>query len=285
MTVRVLTDSGADLPPEVVQALSISVVPLIVLFGDEVLRDGIDLTTDQFFNRIVTSPVHPSTSQPSAGAFQEAFEALAGETDAIVAVLVGAKFSGTVAAAQLARDCVSKRCRIEIVDSQSASLGLGFAVLAAARAAKAGASVEEVVAAAESVVRRQHTLAMLDTLVYARRGGRISRVEALLGNLLHVKPVLSVKEEIRALSRARTRAAGLKRLFELAMDYPDIVEVGVMHATSPNDADMLAGWVRDRLASVPIHIARIGPALGAHGGPGIVGMTVVEGEKALKEVP
>jgi len=279
MNVRVVTDSGADLPFEVVEALSIAVVPLVVLFGDEVLRDGIELTTDQFFERIVTSPVHPSTSQPSAGAFQEAFEGLVGQTDAIVAVLVGAKFSGTVAAAMLARDCVTAPCRIEIVDSEGASLGLGFAVAAAARAAKAGASVEEVIAAAESVVRRQHTLAMLDTLEYARRGGRLSRVEALLGNLLHVKPILSIKTEVRPLSRARTRAAGLKRMFDLAMAYPRIEEVGVMHATTAEDAGMLAGWVRERLPDVPIHIARLGPALGAHGGPGIMAMTVVEGEK------
>ncbi len=279
MTVRVVTDSGADLPPEVVEALSITVVPLVVLLGNEVLRDGIDLTTDQFFERLVTSPVHPSTSQPSVGAFQEAFEGLAGQTDAIVAVLVGAKFSGTVAAALLARDCLAAPCRIEVVDSEGASLGLGFAVAAAARAAKAGADVEEVIAAAESVVRRQHTMAMLDTLEYARRGGRLSRVEALLGNLLHVKPILSIKTEVRPLSRARTRAAGIKRMFDLAMAYPRIEEVGVMHATTPEDAEMLAGWVRERLPDVPIHVARLGPALGAHGGPGIVAMTVVEGEK------
>jgi DegV family protein with EDD domain len=279
MSVRVVTDSGADLPSEVVKALSITVVPLIVLFGDEVLRDGVDLTTGQFFERLVSSPIHPSTSQPSAGAFQEVYEGLAAETDAIVSVHIGARFSGTVAAAELARDCLTKRCRVEIVDSEGASLGLGFAVAAAARAAKAGASVEEVIAAAESVVRRQHTMAMLDTLEYARRGGRLSRVEALLGNLLHVKPVLSVKTEIRPLSRARTRAAGLKRLFDLAMAYPDIEEAGVMHATSPEDAEMLAGWVRDCLPGVPVHVTRIGPALGAHGGPGIMAMTVVEGEK------
>ncbi|HUS81912.1 MAG TPA: DegV family protein [Dehalococcoidia bacterium] len=279
MSVRVVTDSGADLPPEVVEALSITVVPLVVLFGDEVLRDGIDLTTEQFFERLLTSPVYPSTSQPSAGVLQEAFEGLAGQTDAIVAVHVGAEFSGTVAAATLARDSLATPCRIEVVDSEGASLGLGFAVLAAARAAKAGASVEEVVAAAESVVRRHHTLALLDTLEYARRGGRIGRVEGLLGNLLHVKPVLSIKTEVRSLSRSRTRAAGLKRLFDLAMAYPRIEEVGVMHATSPEDAEMVAGWVRERLPDVPIRRARLGPALGAHGGPGIVAMTVVEGEK------
>jgi len=279
MTVRVVTDSAADLPREVVEALSITVIPLVVLFGDEAFRDGIDLTTGQFFEKLVSSPVHPSTSQPSVGAFQEVYEALAGQTDTIVSVHIGAKFSGTVAAAEVARDCLGKRCRIEIVDSQGASLGLGFAVAAAARAAKEGASVEGVIAAAESVVRRQHTLAMLDTLEYARRGGRLSRVEALLGNLLHVKPILSVKTEIRPLSRTRTRAAGLKRMFDLAMAYPGIEQVGVMHATSPEDAEMLAGWVQERLQNVPVHITRIGPALGAHGGPGIMAMTIVEGEK------
>ena len=280
MTVRVLTDSGADLPPEVVEALSITVVPLVILFGDKVFRDGIDLTTDQFFEKLVTSPVHPSTSQPSAGAFQEAFQGLVGQTDAIVSVLIGAKFSGTVASAMVARDHIKAPCRIEVVDSEGASLGLGFAVAAAARAAKAGGSIEDVIAAAKSVARRQHTMAMLDTLEYARRGGRLSRAEALLGNLLHVKPILSIKTEVRPLSRARTRAAGLKRLFDLAMAYPDIGEVGVLHATSPEDAEMLAGRARERLPGVPVHIARLGPALGAHGGPGIMGMVVVEGAKS-----
>lgn len=279
MTVRVVTDSGADLSPEVVEDLSISVVPLVVLFGDRAFRDGIDLTTDQFFEKLVTSPIHPSTSQPSVGAFQEAYEGLVDKTDAIVSIHVGAKFSGTVASAMLARNSLTKPCRIEVVDSESASLGLGFPVAAAARAAKAGASVEDVIAAAESVIRRQHTMAVLDTLEYARRGGRLSRVEALLGNILHVKPILSIKTEVRPLSRARTRPAALKRLFDLAMAYPGIEEVGVMHATSPADAEMVAGWVRGRLPGVPVHIARLGPALGAHGGPGIVAMTVVEGEK------
>lgn len=279
MAVRIVTDSGADLPAEVVEDLSITVVPLVTLFGDQAFRDGIDLTTDQFFEKLVTSPVHPSTSQPSVGAFQEAYEGLVDKTDAIVSIHVGAKFSGTVAAAVMARDSIGGPCRIEVVDSEGASLGLGFAVAAAARAANAGASVDDVIAAAQSVVRRHHTLALLDTLEYARRGGRIGRVEGLLGNLLHVKPILSIKTETHALSRPRTRPAGLQRLFDLAMAYPDIERVGVMHATSPEDAEMVAGWVRERLPGVPVQIARLGPALGAHGGPGIVVMTVVEGEK------
>jgi DegV family protein with EDD domain len=279
MSVRVVTDSSADLPPEVVRALDITVIPLSVMFGPEVFQDGIDLTTSQFFEKLVSSPVHPSTSQPSVGAFQETYEALVGRADGLVSIHIGAKLSGTVASAEMARECLSLTCPIEIVDSKTTSLGLGFAVTAAGRAAKLGAGVEEVAEAARSVIERQHTLAMLDTLEYARRGGRLSRAEALLGNLLHVKAIISVKIEVHAVGRARTRPAGIKRLFDMAMDFPEIEEVGVMHATSPEDAEMVANWVRERLPQVPVHITQIGPVVGAHAGPGVVAMTVVEGAK------
>jgi DegV family protein with EDD domain len=279
MTVRVVTDSTADLSPQTVEELQIAVVPQIVLFGQESFRDGIDLTTDQFFEKLTKSSIAPSTSQAPVGAFLEVYEALSTETDAIASIHLGAKFSGIVAAATIAKDALNAPCRVEIVDSNAASLGLGLAVIAAAKAAKAGASLDEVVAVAHSVAERQHTFALLDTLEYARRGGRISRLEALLGDLLDIKPIVGIRGEIHALGRARTRSGGLKRMFELAMAYPDIVEVGIMHTTTPADAEMLADWVRERLPGVPIHIARLGPALGAHGGPGLMGMVVVEGER------
>ena len=279
MTVRVVTDSTADLSPQVVKELEITVVPVVVLFGEEALRDGIDLTTEQFFQRLSESAVAPSTSQPSVGAFQEVYERLSQETDAIASIHLGAKLSGTIATATMAREALNRPCRLEMVDSSTASLGLGLAVVAAAKAAKRGASLEEVVAVANSVARRQHTLFFLDTLEYARRGGRVSRVEAILGGLLNIKPIMTFREgEIHPLSRARTRAGALKRMFDLAMSYPDIVEVGIMHATTPEDAETLAEWVRARLPGVPIHITRLGPGLGAHGGPGTIGM-VVEGER------
>jgi DegV family protein with EDD domain len=278
MTVRVVTDSTADLSPQTVEELQITVVPQIVMFGGESLRDGVDMTTDEFFERLTKSPVAPSTSQAPAGAFLEVYEALSEETDAIASIHLGSRLSGTVASAIVARDALSAACRVEIVDSHAVSLGLGLAVIAAAKAAKGGASLDEVTAAARSVAERQHTLALLDTLEYARRGGRISRIEALLGNLLDIKAIIGVRGDIQALGRARTRAGGLKRMFELALAHPDIVEVGIMHATTPADAEMLADWVGERLPGVPIRIARLGPALGAHGGPGLVGMVVVEGE-------
>jgi DegV family protein with EDD domain len=280
MTVRVVTDSTSDLPHDVLEELSIACVPLTVLFGNEAYRDGIDLTTDQFFQKLVESRVAPSTSQPSVGEFQQVYERLAVEADGIVSVHIGARLSGTVATAILARDSMHSRCPIEIIDSETASLGIGFAAIAAARAANAGASLEDVAAAARSVVRRQHTICFLDTLEYARRGGRISRVEAILGGLLSLKPIFVIQGVSLPLTRARTRPAGLRRLFETAMAYPNVSEVGIMHATTPEDAEMLAEWTHKRLRGVPILIVRLGPALGAHGGPGVTAMTVVEGEKS-----
>jgi DegV family protein with EDD domain len=276
MTVRVVTDSTADLSPDVVAELGITVIPLLVLFGNEALRDEIDITTEQFFQRLVSSRVHPSTSQPPVGAFQEVYEKLAKETDAIVSIHIGAKMSGTVAAAIVARDSLKTKtpCRIEVVDGCGVTLGLGFAVIAAAKVAKAGGSVEAVVAAANSVAGRQHTIVLLDTLEYARRGGRISRVEAVLGNLLKIKAIITIQDVARPLSRARTRAGGLKRLFELAMSYPEIV-----YGTTPEDAEMLAGWTRSHRPGVPVYVGPLGPALGVHAGPGIMAMIVVEGEK------
>ncbi len=278
MTVRVVTDSTADLSPQTVEELQIAVVPQIVIFGEETLRDDVDITTDEFFERLTTSPVAPSTSQAPAGAFLEVYEALSDETDAIVSIHLGSGFSGTVASAIVARDALNVACRVEVVDSHAASLGLGFAVIAAAKAAKGGAGLDEVAAAARSVAERQHTLVLLDTLEYARRGGRVSRIEAMLGNLLNIKAIIGIRGEVQALGRARTRAGGLKRMFELALAHRDIVEVGIMHTTTPADAEMLAEWVGERLPGVPIRIARLGPTLGAHGGPGMMGMVVVEGE-------
>ena len=158
---------------------------------------------------------------------------------------------------------------------------LGFAAIAAAKAAKAGAGLEEVVAAANSVAGRQHTLALLDTLEYARRGGRISRVEAMLGNLLNLKPIISIPGRCpRPLSRARTRAGGLKRMFELAMSLPRYRRGGHHHGTTPADAEMLADWVRTRLPGVPIRDRPPGTGAGRARRPGIMAMIVVEGEKA-----
>jgi len=281
VTVRVVTDSAADLPPEVVQDLGITVVPMLVLFGDEVCRDGIDLSSEEFFERLTTSPVLPTTSQPPVGAFLETYRRLAAETDEIVSIHVTARASGTWESALQGSKSLGGPTRIEIVDSESASMGAGFQVIAAARAAPAGASLEEVAAAARSVGRRVHVLALLETLEYLRRGGRIGRAQAFLGSVLNLKPLLTIRDGvIHPVARVRTRARALDQMFRQSMAYGDLEEVAVIHGTTPEDADMLARRVREHLPDVPIYVGRLGPALGVHGGPGIIGMIVVEAEKA-----
>ena len=280
MTVRVVTDSTADLPPEVVQELRITVIPLPVLFGDEVYHDGIDLTSEEFFERLTTGPVLPTTSQPPVGAILETYRKLAAETDEIVSIHVSARGSGTCEAALQAAKSLGGSPRIEVVDSESASMGVGFQAIAAARAARAGASLEGVVAAARSVCRRVHALALLETLEYLRRGGRIGRAQAFLGSVLNLKPIIAIRDGVvHPVARVRTRARALDQLFRYAMAYGDLEDVAIMHGTTPEDAEMLAQRVRDHLPDVPVCIGRLGPALGVHGGPGIIGIVVVEAEK------
>jgi DegV family protein with EDD domain len=278
--VRVVTDSTADLPPSLAEELAITVVPLLVLFGHEALRDGIDLTTEEFLARLTASTQLPRTSQPSIGDFQEVYQRLARETNRIVSIHLSAKFSGTVETARLAADSLRDHCRIEVIDSRSVSMGLGMAVLAAARAAGEGADLEEVAEAARSVSGRLGVAVALETLEYLKRGGRIGRAEAFLGSLLHVRPIVTIRDgETYPLSRARTRARALAQVYELAMSHPDIEEVAVMHASSPQEAESLAGRVRAEHPQVPVHVGRLGPAISVHGGPGIIGMAVLHAEK------
>jgi DegV family protein with EDD domain len=281
VTVSVVTDSTADLPPEVVRELAITVVPLLVLFGDEVYHDGVDLTNEEFFKRLTTSPVLPTTSQPSVGTFQETYRKLAAETDQIVSIHISAWASGTCESALQAADSLGGSPRVEVVDSQTTSMGLGFQVIAAARAAQAGASLEEVGSAARSVGRRHHLLALLETLEYLRRGGRIGRAQAFLGSILNLKPLLTFRDGVvHPVARVRTRARALEELLRHSLAHGDLENVAVIHGTTPEDADMLAQRVRERLPKVPIHVGRLGPVLGVHGGPGIIGIVVVEPEKA-----
>jgi fatty acid kinase fatty acid binding subunit len=281
MTVRVVTDSTADLPPEVVQELGITVIPMPVLFGEEVYRDGVDLSSEEFFERLATSPILPTTSQPSVGVFLETYRKLAADGDEIVSIHITARGSGTCESALQAVKSLGDSPRVEVVDSESASMGIGFQVIAAARAARAGANLEEVIAAARSVCRRVHTMALLETLEYLRRGGRIGRAQAFLGSVLNLKPLITIRDGVvHPVARVRTRARALDHMFRYCMAIGDLEQVAILHGTTPEDAEMLAGRVRERLPDVPIYVGRLGPALGVHGGPGIIGIVVVEAEKA-----
>ena len=190
-----------------------------------------------------------------------------------------AKLSGTVQAAHTARQSLAKPERIELVDSQAASMAMGLAIIEAAEASRAGAKLAEVKAAAESAVQRTHVLFMLDTLEYLRRGGRIGRARAYLGALLSVKPILTLREgEVYPEERVRTRTRGLERIIQSGIRHQNVKLAAVGHSTTPDDAES----IRERLAmafpNVKVHLIRFGPVIGTHGGPGLVGVGVMEGE-------
>ncbi len=278
--VRVVTDSTADLPPETVRELDITVVPLRVIFGEQAYRDGIDLTNEEFFRKLAESRELPRTSQPSTGEFLDVYQRLAQDTDRILSIHLSAGFSGTVDTARRAARELIGGCTIEVVDSQTVSMAMGFAVIAAAKAARDGAGLEDCAAAARSVLRRQRLAVALDTLEYLRRGGRLGRAAAFVGGLLNIKPVLTIRNgEAHPLARVRTRPKALEEMLRFCLEDGSVVDAVVMHTTDAPEAYKLAEEVKRRCPGVSVHVGAIGPVIGVHGGPGLLGLAVVRAEE------
>src|SRR5579859_3824049 len=213
--VRIVTDSTCDLPLATCNELGISVVPLNLHFGEVVYRDQYDLDSDHFLKLLAKSPDLPKTTQPAPARFEETYIRLGSNGDQIVSIHLSSKLSGTMHSAEIARDAVRSRCVVEVVDSGSASLGLGLIVLAAARLANGGASAQVVAAHVRRLVENVHIMFFVDTLEYLQRGGRIGRASALLGTLLNIRPVLKLEDgEIHPVEKVRTRSKGIDRLVE-----------------------------------------------------------------------
>lgn len=283
---HIVTDSTCDLPREAIQALGITVVPLSIFFGEEELLDGVDIQAEQFFRRLDRDPNMPRTSQPSPALFARAYQRLVDEgATEILSIHLSAKLSGTLESARQGAEGI-EHVRIEYLDSTSVSLALGVGVMEAAKAARAGAGLDEARAIATDVFRRTHIFVTLDTLEYLRRGGRMSRGQEILGTLLKVKPVLSIQGgEVVPIGRVRTRQRAIEDLISRCADLRPVEHLFVIHSTTPEEAT----YVRDRLAALDaqaaITVGRITPVVGVHGGPGVLGVGVVtapdEQSKAL----
>jgi DegV family protein with EDD domain len=278
VTVKIVTDSAADIPPELAQELDITVVPLTVLFGEANYRDGVEIDADQFYSMLATSDVFPTTSAPAVAEFQTVYDRLLEEADAIVSIHVPAKLSGTINAALSAKGALTKPVRIEIVDSQTVSLGLGMIAIVAARAAKAGAGLNEVVRIASDAVPNVSLYFALETLEYLKRGGRIGRAQAFLGSLLSVRPVLAVRDgEVHPVARERTRARAVEHIVGLLGERKHATDIAIVHANTPDEADHLQQRLKSMFPTANIYSGRISPVLGAHAGPGVIGAGVLEG--------
>jgi len=278
MTVKVVTDSTCDMPPQLMQDLGITAVPIYVVFGDKSYRDKLDIGDDEFYEKLVHGPVHPSTSIPTPKDFADVYNKLAQETDEIISIHITSKESGTYNAALLARELVTKKCRIEVVDSLSMSMALGLLVAEAGRQAKAGASLEKLTESVRQTIPKVHLIFLLDTLKYVVRGGRLGKAYGIIGSALRVKPLLTLKEgDLSLVGVARTKAKAVERLFEFAKGFPKVKELAVSYTTAHDEAKAFADRLTAAFPSVRVSLMRVGSSLGTHAGPGGMGIAVREG--------
>ena len=279
MTVRIVTDSTCDIPAELAEELGIRIVPIYVMFGQETYRDRIDMDTDEFFDRLVTNNVHPTTSVPAPKDFADVYNELAEETDEIISIHLTAKESGTCNSAVLARDLVEKKCHIEVVDSQSITISLGMLVIAAARAARSGANLDQVADLVRRNVPRVHLMFLVDTLKYVVRGGRLNRASGLVGSVLRVRPLLAMRDgDLSPVGVARTKAKAVERLYNFAKGFSKVRELAVAYTTDRDEADSLLQRLKSAVPDATGYLARVGPSLGTHAGPGAMGVAIWEAE-------
>lgn len=271
--VRIVTDSTADLNAEQQQRAGITVVPLNVRFGDQVFKDHVELSTDEFFSRLKDSPQLPKTSQPPVGAFEEVFRACREGGDDVVAVLISSKVSGTYGAAEIAAKNVDGE-HIKVIDSLTTSMALGFLAIQGASLARDGQNLQAVAEGVRSLVPKARVLAAIDTLTYLERGGRIGRARALLGSLLNFKPLITLQDgEVAPLGRARGRVQAIDKLVELLGRDGKLLNLAVLHGGARADAEQLRDRVAGNYPGLEIPLAETGAVIGTYTGPGVIGFT------------
>jgi DegV family protein with EDD domain len=272
VTVAIVTDSTADLPPELTASRSITVVPLTLNLDGKSLLDGVDIRPDEFYRRLPSVTTHPTTSQPSVGRFAEAYSSLLADHDAVVSIHISEKLSGTYSSARQAAEMTDPK-RVRVVDSEKVSMSLGLITLVASSMAGGGAEAETIEAKVLDMRQHTQTYFSVATLEYLRRGGRIGRASALLGSVLQVKPVLCIRDGlVTPLERVRTFERALNRILELTreIDRGHGVCVIVGHADAEADAERI-GRELEPIAET-LMIQPLGPVVGTHAGPGVVGV-------------
>lgn len=278
--VAIITDSTAYIPKDILANLNITVAPQVLIWGNETLRDGVDIQPEVFYNRLQKSTVMPTTSQVTIGSFKDMFSNLLDEGKQILALLISEKLSGTIDSAIQARDMLPGAA-IEIVDSKTTAMALGYQVLTVARAAESGASLAECKALAEKATEHVGVVFAVDTLEFLHRGGRIGGGTRFLGTVLNMKPILEVTGgRVEGIERVRTRSKSLNRLVEIIEERiggRKPVRLATLHANSPEDARTLLGMANNRLNAVESIISEVSPVVGTHAGPGTVGLAFMAG--------
>ena len=277
-SVKILTDSTADLPADVIERLGITVLPLTIHVGQKNLRDGIDVTAEDFSARFLRAPMPPTTSAPTLRQFEEIFAELIKGGGEVVAIHMSSKLSQTYRHSVRAAAPLLGRSKIVVIDSQLITVGMGLLVTAAAQAAADGATLEEVVKLVRGMIPRIYIGFFVETLDYLERGGRIGKAQALLGTMLNIKPLLILEEgEIVALEKVRTRAKAIEKLVEFISEFTRIERMVILHSTTPEDVDVLIEQINLVLPNMNIKVDQYGPVTATHLGPNALGVVVYEG--------
>jgi DegV family protein with EDD domain len=277
--VKIVTDSLSDISPEWAKELGITVVPLNVHFGDSVYKDAVELPPEEFYKKLVSSNVHPTTSAPAPGLFMELFTNLAKETKEIIAIMASDKISAAYESAVQGKALVKADCRIEVINTRWLIGAEAIPVLQSVEAAKAGATLDQITAMVKKSLPKLHARMIFDTLEYLKKGGRIGKAQALLGGLLKIHPIIGLKDgEVFPFGRARNRAQAKETLINYVKSVPKIDMMVVEHATTPDELEELIVQLSAIVPRERIYKSRVGSVIGTHTGPHVLAVSFVEGE-------
>lgn len=280
--IALVTDSTTYMPPELVKKYNISVAPQVLIWGDKTYKDGVDIQSDEFFTKLKTAREMPTTSQVAVVSFQEIFQDLVNKDFEVLALLVSSKLSGTVQSALQAKELMSSAgTKVNVVDSQSVAMALGFQVLAVARALEEGASLKDAISLAEKSHEYTGIFFAVDTLEFLHRGGRIGGAQRFIGTMLNMKPILAIQDgRVEGIERIRTKAKAHDRILELTIENANgrsPVRLATLHANAGEDAKILLTKAEQALQPVESVFTEVSPTVGTHAGPGTVGLAFMAG--------
>ncbi len=280
MSIRIVTDSNCDLPPEIIEKHGITVVPMYINIGTKSYLDGVDMSRQKFYEGLPDFEDQPMTSVPGPGQFSEVYERLAAEgASQIVSIHIGSSLSAVVTSAGLAAEEL-KAIPVTVFDSGNLTLGTGLQAVMAAEAAAEGASMAQIVAMLEDQRERTHCFAALDTLEFLRRSGRLTRFQSSLGSVLQLKPIIKMHKGEVEMERVRTRTRAIERVIDLVEELGPLEELALVHTHAPDRAAMLSQRAKGLFpgGAVPM-LAEVTPVIGAHIGPGAVGFVAIQARK------
>ena len=279
--IAIVTDSAASVPPELAREVGLEIVPMGIQIGNQFLREGIDITTEEFYRQLEEKE-NITTSQPSPGDFLDVYNRLVGKAKEIISIHITSKQSGTVRVAELLKEHIP--IRITVIDSESASMGQGFIALAAARAALLGKSREEILEIIKRAKEKVAVFVAVPTMKYLARSGKVSRLQAMVASLLTIKPILGVRDGlVQAIDKKRSYDQALQRLLDLVEErFPtEKLTIAVLHSNALAMAEEFKEKVTKRLRCAQIFIAEMGASLAVHGGQGMLGIAACSLDTAL----